>query len=630
MLQQMRTFAKSWVASVFLLLVVGSFTLWGVADVFRGGTDTDVVSMSSTSISYDQFNRDYRNVLKNESMRAGRDISSDEARKAGMPDLVLQQMINRTALDKLAADMGLMVGDDDVAARARQIDAFKGPLGTFDKRTFDNILQQRGYTEAEFVSSMRADMTRSQLLSPVQSGFEVPPGYAHALFDYFTEMRAVDYVVLTAQMLGAPPAPTDQQLGDYIKAHAARFSTPEYRSVSVAALTVDDASAGMGATDKELHNEYETHKGTYIVPERRDVQQVTFADEASAKAAADKIKSGTSFEMAAAQAGKTIDDRNAVSQEDLGPTLGAAVFALPQDGVSAPLKNFASWVLMRVKKITPGKSVTFDQAKDELTKSIVQQKAMARLGDVSNLYQDSVSQGDDIATAAKKAGMKLFHVAAIDAQGFAPDGSKPAQMPVDPELLQHIFAAEAGEPGDPFNTTQGTKVYGIAVQGVTPPHLKSLDAARADATRVWTTEQNFNRLRARAAELAAQARRDGNLDGIAKTIGSPVLNGGAMPRSTTSPIFSAPLTMKIFAAPGGSVVFGAGGVQGGFIVARVSGITHPPMPPTDPRYRAGLQQISQQVGEDITDGLAKAQRAKMNVKVNQKLLNQAVGGESGS
>jgi peptidyl-prolyl cis-trans isomerase D len=627
MLQKMRTFAKSWVASVFLLLVVGSFTLWGIADVaLRSNTDTDVATMRSTSISIDQFKRDYNNVIKNESMRAGREIGADEARKAGMPDLVLQQSINRKALDKLTSEMGLIVGDDDVSARARQIEAFKGPLGTFDKPTFDRILQQRGYSEGEFIESMRADLARDQLLSPVGTGFDIPPGYAHALVDYTAELRATQYVVLTAQLLGPPPVPTDNMLQDYIKSHPLRFSTPEYRSVTFAVLTAEDAAATTTATDQELHSEYETHKDTYVVPERRDVQQITFTTEAAAKAASDKVKSGTSFEMAVAGTGQTIDDRNNVSQEDLG-ALGGPVFALPQDGVSAPLKNFASWVLVRVKKITPGKSTSFEQAKADLTKSVIDQKAKARLGDVSNLYQDSVSQGEDIATAARKAGMKLVHIPAVDAQGFAPDGTKPAAMPVDPELLQRIFVAEAGEPGDPFTTTQGAKLYGLAVQGVTPPHVKSLDAARIDATRVWTAEQSFNRLRARANELAAQARKDGSLDGVAKALGAPVLSSGGMQRDTASDIFSAPLMQRIFAAPGGAIVVGAGGVHGGFVIARISGITHPPIPPTDPRFRQFSQQLAQQVGADIVDGLAKAQRAKMNVQINQKNVNQAVGAE---
>ena len=177
MLQKMRGFAKSWVASVFLLLVVGSFTLWGVADVFRGSSnDTDVVSTNTKPIPYEVFARDYRNVVRGESQRAGHEITNDEARKLGIPAAVAEQMINRAALDKATDDLGLTVSDTDVSDRVRQIDVFKGPLGTFDKQTFDTALQQRGYNEKEFIESIRSDMARTQLMATLEAGFAVPPG----------------------------------------------------------------------------------------------------------------------------------------------------------------------------------------------------------------------------------------------------------------------------------------------------------------------------------------------------------------------------------------------------------------------------------------------------------------------
>ena len=103
-----------------------------------------------------------------------------------------------------------------------------------------------------------------------------------------------------------------------------------------------------------------------------------------------------------------------------------------------------------------------------------------------------------------------------------------------------------------------------------------------------------------------------------------------MTRDQVSDIFSAALIQKIFTAQPGAVVFGPGSAGGGFIVARVSGVAHPPLAPTDPRYRQGLQQLSSQIAQDIVDGLAKSERAKLGVTINQKLLNQAVGGEGGS
>src|ERR1700733_9767577 len=106
MLQQMRSFTKSWVANLFLGLIALSFVAWGIGDMFRTRADTNVVTMGSSQISYDVFTRDYRNILRNESQRQGHQITPEDARKSGMGQAVLDQMVNRTAFDNIAGRLG--------------------------------------------------------------------------------------------------------------------------------------------------------------------------------------------------------------------------------------------------------------------------------------------------------------------------------------------------------------------------------------------------------------------------------------------------------------------------------------------------------------------------------------------
>ena len=78
------------------------------------------------------------------------------------------------------------------------------------------------------------------------------------------------------------------------------------------------------------------------------------------------------------------------------------------------------WVLLHVTTITPGISKSFDQVKEELRQNLTKQLAMAKLIDVSNAYQDATSGGATLAEAAKKTGMHLSHIAAVDQNGLTP------------------------------------------------------------------------------------------------------------------------------------------------------------------------------------------------------------------
>lgn len=623
MLQQMRAFSKSWVASFFLLALALSFGVWGIADIFRGRVDTSVARIGSTEIAYDQFVRDYRNLITNQSQRLRQDITPDMARKMGLGDALLQDMINRYALDRVVGDLGLVASDADVAQSVHSMSAFYGPLGRFDRQAFESVLRQRNYGENEFLELIRAEMARAQLLSPVQGGFAMPPGYAHALFAYSTEKRGVEYIVVTPQALGAIAPPGEQVLAAYVKAHPARFSTPEYRSVSIASVGPDEISADLKVTDEQLRKEYNDKKAIYIIPEQRNVEQVTFPDEASAKAARAQIDGGKSFAEVARASGKTVEDRGSVLQGALG-VLGAPAFALPEGGVTAPLKYFSSWVLLHVSKITQGKTTSFDAAKPDLVKAVTAQLAQAKIIEMTNIYQSEIGDGAEIAEAAKKAGLHYIHIAAVDAHGLAPDGSKTA-LPDDPDLRARLFDLEPdGEPSDPFASTGG-HTYAVAVEGSTPPKMRSLDAVRAQATESWTKEQAAKMLEKRAAALATQAQREGGLKDIAAKLQAPVLTGGPLTRDGDSELFSPLLVDRLFSVPMNGVVSGPMSKGDAYIIARVSGVAHPPMPPSSQGYQMALRQLSNQVAGDITGSMAAEIRAEETVKINQKLFDQAIG-----
>jgi peptidyl-prolyl cis-trans isomerase D len=623
MLQQMRTFTKSWIANLFLGLIALSFVAWGIGDMFRTRVDTNVATVGSSEIPYDRFNRDYRNILRNQSQRAGHQITPEEARKSGMGQAFFDQEVSHLATDNLVDQLGLTVADDDVASAIHKIPAFNGPLGTFDHQTFVTKLQQIGYTEQEFLIAIRGDMAREQLQEPVEAGFSLPAGYAHALFTFASELRAAEYVTVSAQALGQVAPPSDAALMTYIKTHAGQFSTPEYRAVSVAMMGAEDIAPTLKISDAQIAKAYEAAKSTYVVPEKRDVQQITFPTEAAAKEARAKVDGGLAFEATAFQAKLTVDDRGTVSKEDLGP-LGDAVFAVPVNGVTQPIKNFATWVLLHVTKITPGKTTTLDQAKPEIVKKLTDQLVQAKLGDVQNAFSDASRHASELPEAAKAAEMRVVH-AMVDAQGLGPDGKPAAGLPADPDLVAHIFAADIGEPSDPFITVTN-HVYAVAVEGVTPPKPKTLEQARAQATKEWTAEQTRTLLKKRADDLAKQAQHEGTLANVARAVGAPVQTGVALSRQYSNDNFSPALTEKIFSVPGGGVVSGPTAKGDGYVIVRVTGIIHPPFSMTSPRFRQGLAQVAQQMGGELTAALANDQKAKEKVNINQKLLDQALGG----
>ncbi|MGC8534796.1 MAG: SurA N-terminal domain-containing protein [Rhizomicrobium sp.] len=626
MLQKMRGFAQSWVASIFLGLLALSFGVWGIADIFRGDVDTSVATVGGIKIEQADFQREYSTELKNESTRAGTPLTPSEARAMGLPQDVLQRMISRTAIDLVVQKLGLTATDSDVASQIRELPAFEGPNGDFDHQRFLQIITASGFTEQSFIAAVRADTARTQLLTATSDGLQVPNGYAKAIFDYLNEARAVSYVTVAPSAIGAVTPPNDSELEAFIKAHPQNFSTPAYRELTYAEISPESLAPGITVTQQQLHSEYELNLNKYQVPEKRTVEQITFPDEKSAAAAAERLGKGFSFgDLAAARGLKSSDiDLGSVSEKDLGGTRGKAAFSLKPGQVSQPVKGTFGYVLLKVTAITPAIHKSFDEVKAELLAQARQQLANEKVGDIINKFEDAQASGDTLEEAAKAAGMQLVHIKAVDSQGLTPDGSK-AALPASPQFLTQAFRAEVGVVGDPFQTSDGS-AYVIKVSGIEPPKLKPLAQVRKTALHDWTLVKTDADLLAKVTSLTATANHDGSLGPIAKALKVTVAHSPGLQRGQASALFPESLLNAIFAAPPGSAVMGKAADGKSFIIARITGVAHPPpFVQKMPQYAEFKNQLGQQIGADIPSLFAQAAREHAGVTINQQNLKTVMG-----
>ncbi len=606
-----------------------SFALWGIADIFKGNVSDTVVTVGSTEVSTEEFKTEYERDVRQYSNQSGQQITPDMARAMGIPQLALQKMISRIAVDNVARDMGLTVSDGEVSAEIQADRNFAGPLGTFDKPTFDRLMALNGLTEERYIATIRGDMIRQQLVGSLEDGFQIPDGYLAALFASGNERRAVEYVVLTPQSAAPVAPPSDAVLAAYVKAHPERYSTPEYRDVSFAWLAPSDVAGQVSVSPAQIEQQYEANSSTYIVAEKRDLEQINFPNEADAKAARAKIDAGQTFAQIAAARGLKPADISIGTRvaADLDKDVAAAAFALPINGVTQPVKAAFGYALIHVTAITPGSTTTLAKAAPAIKTQLLAELENAKLTDIANAYSDALGGGADVETAATRTGMHYGHVAAIDANGLGPDG-KPTAAPKDAEFLVQVFKSDVGEAGDPFSAKDGTS-YAVKVDGVTPPHLKPLAQVRAEATVSWMAEQQAIRLKAQAASFAAEATRSQSLADIARRIGAAVQTSPALDRRTANDTFSPALIQAIFEAAPGGAVSGPLGKGNGVVIARVSGIVHPQIAPGTPIFEQGKQEISGQMAADISTSFANEERGRQRATVNNKLLDNATGAGTG-
>ena len=132
MLQALRSTVGSWIVKILFVLLILSFGVWGIGDIFRGRTDTTAAQVGDVKISTVELDNAFRQEVNRLRQMLGGQIDAEQAKALGLVNQTLDQLIQRTLLSLAADDAGLRVGDPLVLGQLRAEPAFHNQLGQFD------------------------------------------------------------------------------------------------------------------------------------------------------------------------------------------------------------------------------------------------------------------------------------------------------------------------------------------------------------------------------------------------------------------------------------------------------------------------------------------------------------------
>src|SRR6202030_1710426 len=191
MLRGMRKASSNWLGKTIMAVVMGvlivSFGIWGIADIFRGFGQSTVATIGHTEISTNEFRQLYTEKLQQIGRQFGRPLTTDQARAFGIDRQVLQQTIAEAALDEEARRMGLGQSDAETMRMIFSDPNFKGVGGSCDRPRFKATIRQFGFSEQRYVADQRRVSLRRQIAGTITAGLEPPKVMIDALSHYQNE-----------------------------------------------------------------------------------------------------------------------------------------------------------------------------------------------------------------------------------------------------------------------------------------------------------------------------------------------------------------------------------------------------------------------------------------------------------
>jgi len=626
MLDALKKYASGWVAQLLLAILVLSFAVWGVSDVFTGFGRDAIASVGSTEVPLSEFQRRYDVAIQSVSRQIGQTLTREQAVRYGVPNQVLAQLVYEATLDHAAGQMGLGLSNKMLGQEIADDPTLVGPSGKFDRNYLNQAIAAQHMTEDDFIINRRAAYIRDQLVAALTGDFAVPDVYMQAIHDYTSEQRTVSYLVVPAPPASAIAEPSETDLSTYFEAHKADWRAPEFRAIQYFTLTPDQIADPSAVSDADAKQRYDEQQARFAKPEKRQVEQIVFKDSADAAAAAAALNSGTTFDQLIAQRNlKPSDvDLGLITRDKIiDPTVADAAFSLPDGGTSGVVDGKFGPVIVHVTKIEPAVVTSFDDAKATLKKEIARERAANDIVNLHNSIEDARAGGATLAEAASKYDLKLMTINAVDAKGNGPDGKPVADLPNG--LLKAAFQADAGAENDPIQPDRESYAW-YQVTNITQPRDRLLGEVHDQVVAAWKNEQRAKKLAAEAA--AIKTRLDGGeaMATVAADLSLTSKTGETVTRlSKPTDDLSADAVSQIFSEPKSTAAVVAGAKAMTDIVFTVDDIT-------TPAYFSGAQdlaridkQMSQQIADDTLAIYAAQLRSRTEVRLNQAALKQVLG-----
>lgn len=625
MLDNLRKSASGILAKILVALLIASFAVWGISDQITGGGDRVVASVEGRDIPLEQFQRAYQNQLNALSRQRGERITTQEAREAGLPDQVLEQLINGALLDVHARQLGLGISDEAVSQNIVQDPLFQDASGEFSRARLERVLQFSNLSEAALLAQERSAILRGQIVDTIAQAPQVPDTLVAAMNRYRNETRTIAYFSVGPDAISERPEPTESNLRSYYEDNTDQFMAPETREVAVLDVTPQAIADRVDVSADDVRADYEARRDQYVSPERREIQQIVFPDMTSARKGYQALQAGQDFLQVAQRQGMSESDTQlgTLTKSEVGDErIAEAAFALEEGEISEPVEGAFTTVILKVNEIQPGSSQSFAEVKDEIRQELTERAGAERILDLRDAIEDERAAGAPLSEIAETFELP-YQTLTFDRQGDAPDGSDAAHPADLPEFRQAVFASDVGI-DEELIEKPGSGLIWYEVLRINPAAERPFAQVRDQVDAAWRAEKLRQAVVAKASALADKVRGGMNMEAVAQEAGAPLERSEPVKRNASVSGLTSAALGRAFTLPRDGVATASAPQEPAQSVFKVVEIAQPdPLSGEEAdQMRSALQGGME---NDLTEQYLAALRDSFDYNVNRGSLNQAYG-----
>ncbi|WP_455482309.1 peptidyl-prolyl cis-trans isomerase [Bartonella sp. B35(2025)] len=576
MLDIIRNATNSWIARIFLTILLLCFILlWGIPQLHTK-KERDLITSGESTITVD----DYYLALADQSLHLalashlGRMLTPNEMQQYRIPAFVFNQLQQGVLFDEQVRKMKINLSKDAIAHIISTDNKFQ-KNGIFSANLFRNYLQQLHINENNFLDYYTKKEKRNQLILASLSGMKAPDLFYKALAFYQEETRIADYLVIDLKEKKTISDPDEETLQKWFETHKKKFRAPEYRTVSLLSLTPDEFIKLKDISTDEVRSYYTQNISHFMDPEKRTIEELRFSTREAADNAAKKIADGLSFDDLVKAEKKTLNDirKGPLAESELPSYLASEIFELKQGQISAVINDLKGPVIVRVIQITPPGPIPFEKVKENIRQTLAQNRAADDMRNNYTAIENARFEGASLKELADQYKLPLRTVT-LDKTGKTIEGVILTDLPQKDILLNSIYQSNEGIDLDPLSLETGGYLW-YKVDTIIPARDKTLKEVKQDAIDQWKSEKIQHLLDEKAKNALKQLTEGKSLVSLAHTLGVTKQTTQPLRRQDSSEIFGSDGIKVLFSGPKGHYGVVKGSVPTNRIIYQIKAVTTP-------------------------------------------------------
>jgi peptidyl-prolyl cis-trans isomerase D len=429
--------------------------------------------------------------------------------RRGAVDEVLEQMISAAAVMDFAGSVGIIASKKMIDAQIASIPAFQNAAGKFDQNVFVAALQRERITEDQLRKEIATRLIERQVALPAGGSAFVPQALAFQYASLLLEMRSGSVGGVPAAAMGGGNEPNDQEVADFFRKNAGRYTIPERRVIRYALFGTDTLGTAAKASEAEIQAVY-SRDPTYATRETRTLSQVVLTSEPAAKAFQQKLAAGTPFAQAAQQAGFGAADIaiGAKGRDEFAKMSSAgvanAVFAAAKGATVGPIRDELGWHFVKVEDVKTSAGKPLAAVRAEIASRVEAQKAQGLLSEVAARIENKVSEGASFEQVARDEKLAAVETPPVTATGAAPDNpawKAPAELAA---LLKGASLLSANEPPQVAPVVPNQRYALVSVAQVIPAAAPPLAKIQAQVKADLVAQRAADRAKAVAQSIVSK------------------------------------------------------------------------------------------------------------------------------